>query len=299
MPLPTLASKTMQLFQSGSSNYEPTIAWWLAHCSGLAYQAKPDIAKALQGAGFSAVTFFEMRGTLGYLATHPGIASHHGFAVLAFRGTMNDYMNIFTDVMFVKRPITDENVRAHGGFVTALSDVWGTSLDPKTTVGIDARLVGAEGVSNVLDSLPKELPCYFTGHSLGAALATLAAEKHRPTAFYTFGSPRVGGKDFADNMKRKGIPSYRVVNSTDIITRFGLPPRYWHIDTIVYLTRGERVMYPPSGKSRILRQLEFLREVLSLFTLIDRFNLLVNLIKPRIFTNHKITEYIRKLEANL
>ena len=35
--------------------------------------------------------------------------------------------NILTDVEIIKRPVPDQNLRVHGGFLTALQEVWGTS----------------------------------------------------------------------------------------------------------------------------------------------------------------------------
>src|SRR5262249_29605514 len=48
-----------------------------------------------------------------------------------------------------------------------------------------------------------EQPVFFTGHSMGAALAIIAARNAlkaglRATAVYTYGAPRVGGQDFFD-----------------------------------------------------------------------------------------------------
>ena len=66
------------------------------------------------------------------------------------------------------------------------------------------------------------IPIYFTGHSLGGAVATIAAKELRPdgnAACYTFGAPRIGDYDYFDMMK---TPVYRIVNSSDIVPR--VPP---------------------------------------------------------------------------
>ncbi|GMR62461.1 hypothetical protein PMAYCL1PPCAC_32657, partial [Pristionchus mayeri] len=65
----------------------------------------------------------------------------------------------------------------------------------------------------------------FTGHSLGAALASLAAaatvhQCYRPAAtvvLYTFGQPRTGSYKYAMTFDGLGIKSYRVVFSDGII----------------------------------------------------------------------------------
>ncbi|GMT35694.1 hypothetical protein PFISCL1PPCAC_26991 [Pristionchus fissidentatus] len=65
----------------------------------------------------------------------------------------------------------------------------------------------------------------FTGHSLGGALASLAAartvsQRYRPASsilLYTFGQPRTGSYKYAMTFDALGIKSYRVVFSDDII----------------------------------------------------------------------------------
>ena len=72
------------------------------------------------------------------------------------------------------------------------------------------------------DSL-KDKPLFITGHSLGGALATIAAKKlsHEGgiAACYTFGSPRVGDEEWIADIK---TPVYRLVNAADCVTM--LPP---------------------------------------------------------------------------
>lgn len=65
----------------------------------------------------------------------------------------------------------------------------------------------------------------FTGHSLGGAMATLAAASFGKAGdpLITFGSPRVGDPVFAADLKRKGLKIDRYVLCCDIIAR--LPPK--------------------------------------------------------------------------
>jgi hypothetical protein len=67
-------------------------------------------------------------------------------------------------------------------------------------------------------------PVWFTGHSLGAALATLAAHRCATTAgIYTFGSPRVADQGFASNFNNRFAgKSFRIVNGTDVVTTIPL-----------------------------------------------------------------------------
>jgi hypothetical protein len=87
----------------------------------------------------------------------------------------------------------------HRGFVEALGRVW-------------------EDMAPHLKGLRE--PLYMTGHSMGGALAQLAAWYHRPQAVYSFGAPRVGDAGFGDRMAAVSI--YRLVNNRDIVPE--LPP---------------------------------------------------------------------------
>ena len=72
-------------------------------------------------------------------------------------------------------------------------------------------------VETVLDNEDvKGKPLFITGHSLGGAVATIAARRlsadRRIAACYTFGSPRVGTEEWVSRIK---TPIYRIVNSAD------------------------------------------------------------------------------------
>ncbi|KAL5728432.1 hypothetical protein ACHQM5_001517 [Ranunculus cassubicifolius] len=72
----------------------------------------------------------------------------------------------------------------------------------------------------------ENLSISITGHSLGAALAVLAADELStcethvpPIAVYSFGGPRVGNRGFANRITKNGVKVLRVVNSQDVVTR--------------------------------------------------------------------------------
>ena len=75
----------------------------------------------------------------------------------------------------------------------------------------------------------------MTGHSLGGGMATLAAgrQQQRCVYLYTYGSPRVGNKEYGLNFN---VNCFRVQNNNDIVPR--VPPwvlGYRHIGTNVYI----------------------------------------------------------------
>jgi hypothetical protein len=86
-----------------------------------------------------------------------------------------------------------------------------------------------------------------TGHSLGAALATLYTAENSLTHklpairnLYTFASPMIGDQTFVDAFNGLGLSSWRVVNEQDIVRI--LPPgiNYRHVNTEVpYDSRGK------------------------------------------------------------
>jgi hypothetical protein len=292
-------SASVPVFDPQSRGFTADTAWWLAKFSQLAYEDKAFAAQALEQAGFDEVTFFDMYGTQAFLAHHPGAIPNGAFAVLAFRGTENDWTDILTDIDFVLRKISDKGYRGHGGFVMGLKSVWGTSFGPPWPGRIRVKWLGAAGISDALALLQNKVPLYFTGHSLGAALATLAAHLWRPRALYTFGSPRAAETALANLMNGQPsgqVEAYRVVNSTDIVARVPLPLGFKHVGQLVYFTRGGQLC--TGGKAVAIAVLEFIREILAVATRLLPYRL-VRWISPRLFTNHKISEYVRKLEAEI
>jgi triacylglycerol lipase len=124
---------------------------------------------------------------------------HHRppFAVLVFRGTTG-LRNWFLDLDVRPERLAPRTV-VHRGFVEALHQVW-QDLQPQ--------------LANLTE------PLFMTGHSMGGALAQLAAWYHPPQAVYAIGAPRVGDAGFATRMA--AVPIYRLVNGRDVVA--DLPP---------------------------------------------------------------------------
>jgi len=134
-----------------------------------------------------------------------------GHALVVFRGTEPDRVS---DIG------VDLGGMVHAGFATAFNGV-------KDRIG--AWLAGHAG-SRVV----------FTGHSLGAALATLAASNWAGSNLITFGSPRVGNTAFTQTIQAQVVARY--VDCCDIVTE--LPPRtpwYEHVGNASYIDRGGKL----------------------------------------------------------
>ncbi len=87
------------------------------------------------------------------------------------------------------------------------------------------------------------IPCYVTGHSLGGAIAVLAAFDlarnfegfRQQIQMYSYASPRVGDPNFAQSFNNLVPNSYRVVNYAD--STWLLPPT--QLNESVYLHVGQ------------------------------------------------------------
>ncbi|MEB3291673.1 MAG: lipase family protein [Synechococcales bacterium] len=97
--------------------------------------------------------------------------------------------------------------RVHQGFWNALQSVWSEIRTALATVR------------------DRQQPLYITGHSLGGALAILAAAQFAQAgepiqAVYTYGAPRVGNRSFQQQFNAQlQDRTFRLVNDADIVPR--------------------------------------------------------------------------------
>ena len=182
-------------------------AWWLADAALLAYWPPDEAKRRCEGVGFTRVEPLEddAVGTQGF------VAIRDEGAIVSFRGTEPDALkDLLTDAAIRLDPWIGGG-RAHQGFQGGLAGVWPRLAD----------LLGALGGR----------PAWFTGHSLGAALATLAADRMllelgaQPAGVYTIGSPMLGDRTFAERFDaRHHGRSFRYVNDRDGVAT--LPPAW-------------------------------------------------------------------------
>lgn len=243
--------------------YDAELASCLADHSTLVYKGHREIATTLTAAGYDRVVIFRDGGTNAYLARFGSTPEEGGRRwVLAWRGTEADYQDIIADINFTKRTSDYRNKwRVHGGFLTAMQAVWGSWWDPELPdEAEDARVtrVGSEGVTEIIArEIGEQDRLVVTGHSLGGALAQLAAfylhrdlfgDSGQVAAVYTFGSPRVFGIEQARHLEGASpYPHFRVVNGADLVPR--VPPvalGFRHTGRNVYIERNGDVRKDPS-----------------------------------------------------
>ncbi|GAB1541204.1 hypothetical protein NUACC21_38740 [Scytonema sp. NUACC21] len=169
--------------------------------------------------------------------------------ILAFRGSeeKSDWqinMNRLKDKDFSK----NYKICLHTGFCDYLNSIWKPYNDPKGRVeakGIQAIL------QEEMEQAPKSL--WITGHSLGGAVAVLAAavctlgnSPIKVSGVYTYGQPRVGDLRFAklynSQLKSK---TFRFVNNNDVVTKIPTWAPvffFYHVGQIKYLTQDGEIL---------------------------------------------------------
>jgi triacylglycerol lipase len=126
--------------------------------------------------------------------------------IFIFRGTeISDFSDIKADLKFRLVPVESnaEAGKVHRGFKKSLDMIW-------------------DVISEDMERLSEGRTVIFTGHSLGAAVATLAFSRHDDylAQLYSFGSPRVGNSDYAAVLNFKHRERiFRFRNHNDIVCR--------------------------------------------------------------------------------
>ncbi len=225
-------------------------AYWMARIAKEAYRSvadgAPNESAILANLQQEDLCFHSVFG-VSVNSSQAILVEHEEFLCVAFRGT-----DEWKDWLDNARLITTESMigKFHRGFLYAFLDVW----QPIFQRYLQLR---AERVR----------PVFFTGHSLGGAMATIATAKFIDedlpfTSTYTFGQPRVMTRETARvfNTEVKGR-FHRFHNNNDLVTR--VPARfmgYSHVGTYHYIMEESdgrsEIHSEPGFWSRFLDQVE-------------------------------------------
>ncbi|MGK0298117.1 MAG: triacylglycerol lipase [Gammaproteobacteria bacterium] len=164
-------------------------------------------------------------------------------------------------------------------------------------------------IKDELLKLPEiqKYPLYITGHSLGAALATLCVlylsdNGVNMAACYNYGSPRVGDDKFTASLSDKMI--YRVINHCDIVTTlpFSFPNmRYKHAGIPCFINAATQIKLTMNvvdieqyQKTSLVNN----DDVLNVMLLVEKIKSGALELQSS-FTDHAPINYVAKLERNL
>jgi len=284
----------------GETNFNLWNAWWLAEISRLAYREdKHNVDKEnnnistdeiLNKVGMEKIgeIFSDDTSTYGLLikaeAFNKALQTKTTSLVLAFRGTngLDDWK-----INFRANQRRFNNLgNVHSGFQQAF-------------LSIKDELLNLPAIY--------DYPLFITGHSLGAALATLCTSYLsnngiNPDACYTYGSPRVGNDEFAESLSDNNI--YRVINHCDIVTT--VP---FDFAVIQYRHGGKSCFIDADMKMRLNMSIEDIEQYqkAQLINIDKAFStgLLLEKIKTgevelySFLTEHAPINYVAKIEQNL
>jgi predicted lipase len=193
---------------------DPRNAQFLAQASNLAYEAEAEGSRRFREELGMDARLFSVGNTQAYLAVNDD------HIVVAFRGT--------------ESPATIEGLKD-----CLLSDAANLLIVPEGRLGTDLAAAGVgarfhQGFVNAIDAIweplfaavvaereKKDRPIWLTGHSLGGALALLAAWLFRRKfiaihQIYTFGGPMIGNKDAIQALDKEYAGKiFRYVNGPD------------------------------------------------------------------------------------
>ena len=221
-------------FDPENQRYSPVNAWYLSEASFLAYTHPGFVQMAYRMLNMEGFKFF------GGKTTECFVAWNGQYIILSFRGTeiksFSAVNEILTDLNAVMVDYPGGG-KVHKGFLSAIDEIWS----------------GSGGLEIFINKLTDKKPVrtlWITGHSLGAALASISFERFKNAAgLYIFGSPRIGNSIFAELFSKRAV--YRIENAGDPIVR--IPPSTDTKNTFVHI--GTRIYITEEG------QIEFNREV--------------------------------------
>ena len=185
---------------------------FFARLSNIAYKSPAIASKLFEELGYTS-SYYETDDSNVY------VVEDATDIIVVCRGTEpSEWSDISADLSIDLVPSRSGVGKVHVGFRTYTDKVWPLVKDH----------VNAHNGAKLL---------WLTGHSLGAAMATLMARRFTldntlpiPTALFTYGSPRVGNRTYI-NTFNKLVQHHRWVNAGDIVTKVPISPWYYHCGT--------------------------------------------------------------------
>jgi triacylglycerol lipase len=232
-----------------------------AELSNLSYLSRCEAGLLANRIGFPEIRFYDNDGAQAY------IFANDDDAVVTCRGTQPDDWNDLKADLDMKKAMAETVGWVHRGFKREVDDLW-----PR----LEQALVN------------NTRTLWFTGHSLGAAMAAICAGrcklsyiKSTPRALFTYGSPRIGNRRYVNYVQ---LEAYRWVNNNDIVTR--VPPAW-----LGFCHKGHEIYLNAYGKIRGLTPWQRVK---------DRWRGIVKGIRQRRFDpfdDHSIVEYVKHIRA--
>ncbi|MFE1786820.1 lipase family protein [Streptomyces sp. NPDC059525] len=214
--------------------HSPRLAYGMAKAAALAYKDEATVAATAREWGFDRVRHHHTRFTPPFPLedTQAYTVASDKMIITGFRGTepaqIRDWLSDATTPPY---PGPGNTGYIHYGFGRALDSVFPAVKEA------------------VADFRDNDQSVWFTGHSLGGALAMLAGcrmylEEPRLQAdgIYTYGQPRTCDRLLAASCN-KGFKDrlHRYVNNNDIVPQLPPEPAYTHVETLHYIDASGRV----------------------------------------------------------
>lgn len=230
-------------FRQANVDLDLRNAWWLMDAAFLSYSTTGTVEHTFRIAPLSAT----VKCFSGSSSTQCFVSSTNDWIILAFRGTqVDDFWSSVIDWSVDARilPVPDSHGDlVHAGFLGAIREVW---------ADVVAYIAGLQSTN--------ARPLWVTGHSLGAALATIAAnllcadhpDRLGLRGLYTYGSPPVGDRRFGHRIT---VPTWRFRNNTDIVTHLPLGLVFRHVGRLQFIDNGGFLHRDVAAAQELLLQL--------------------------------------------
>jgi triacylglycerol lipase len=159
------------------------------------------------------------------------VYKHNKKLVITIRGT-NDSNDAMDNIKIARTHYSSSTGvycgKIHSGFIEYYENVR-DNIRKKIVKYIESK-----------DETKEEKGIVFCGHSLGSAACCIAALDSSYLAncpkikVFSYGSPRVGDKEFSKQFNKR-IECFRVVNQNDPVTKIPFPFRFTHVKKEIFL----------------------------------------------------------------